>query len=210
LLPQCVGRSPFAKNTQGIEKGTKQMSTIYARLKPYNPKGGAIVSRYSYKSHSFMGGERPTWYQVDPAFAEELAKLTQDPENPTAIKLFQIVGEQEKNDIDKDEQENYLVRLGALSQTVPMPRDHRPSQVIDMRSVEEDEMPAGRAAALPPPRAAEESRTASIGPVTPLAIPVPSAPMPTMPPAMDNPGAITTKEVTSTRRSRAKHQVPPA
>jgi hypothetical protein len=170
------------------------MSTLWARLQPHNPKQGFCVMRYGYRGETYIGGDRPNWYRIDDALADELRSLVQNESDPRSPNLFQVVTAEEKDRINAAEQQQYLIRIGALSQTVV----NAPQDYPAPREIDRAEAPTGgRAAALPPPRAAEESKTASYGPQDVLPLPMPVLPE----------GAVTSEEIQSTRRRTASKRV---
>jgi len=76
------------------EIASKEAQT-FARLLPLNERKGRLVGRYSHwDSRLYVGGKKPTWYQVTDAQAAELRPLRQEGpafDDPDAKPLFEIV-----------------------------------------------------------------------------------------------------------------------
>jgi hypothetical protein len=129
------------------------------RLWPLNPRQGRTVANYTYKGQKYTGGQRPQWYICSEAMAQALAALRMDSSNPTSAPIFQVVTPEEKAKIEQDENTQFLAQIGVLQGAVSIPGDIRNPSTHDLREpapepeapVEAPE-PAGRAAALPPPR----------------------------------------------------------
>jgi hypothetical protein len=109
------------------------------------------VQKYTWKNRVYVGGIRPTWYQVTEAQAKELAALHQVHDDPRSHPLFQIMDDDEKAQVEQDETTSYLAAFGAASATVSLPRDVAPPPTHDIRG-EDDSEAGGRAAAVPAPR----------------------------------------------------------
>lgn len=155
---------------------------IFCRLYPHAPRLGFHVRTYTYRGQKYIGGDRPTFYIVDEALAAELNELTQEETNPDSKPLFQFFHDQEEKErIEKMETEKYLAALGAVVNTVSLPRDLQPPATRDLTAPEKVLAPApaqvveevgaskkkqrsgGRSAALPPTRAPSETGTGSLG-----------------------------------------------
>lgn len=73
---------------------------LYVRLKPYNPKRGHVLRRYTYRAVRFHEGR---WYKVPEALARELSDLHQrhgDEDSPLA---FDVATEGQARDIEEKE-----------------------------------------------------------------------------------------------------------
>jgi hypothetical protein len=153
---------------------------VFCRLYPYAPRLGFHVQTYAYRGQKYRGGERPTFYIVDEDLAAELAELKQVESDPDSKPLFQFFTDQEEKErIEKMETEKYLAALGAVVNTVSLPRDLQPPGTTDLTKERAAPEPAparevveegaskkrrgGRSAALPPTRAPSETGTASLG-----------------------------------------------
>ena len=142
---------------------------LYARLFPYAPRQGFTMQRYTYKSQTYVGGERPTWYKVTKEQADELRELLQDETDPRSRPLFDIKTEEDKEHTSKVETDKYLVAMGATATTVdvnpPRTTDLRPPEAEEAKPKKKSRKRGGRAAAMPPPRepASEDTGTASLG-----------------------------------------------
>jgi hypothetical protein len=123
------------------------METVFVRLKPYNPKQGFVVQRYSYKGQSFVQDDsgRSTWYQVGVPYSREIAELRQEDNNPRSPALFDITTQDEYAQIVAREEDLRLVELGVLSPTMVQP-------IKENRTIDLTGKPGiGRSAAIPEP-----------------------------------------------------------
>jgi len=180
-------------------------SSLFARLVPYSPRQGYTTRGHSYKGITFLGGERPTWYEITPEFALELSEFKQSGSGPYAKPLFQVFDAETKTRVEQMENEKYLAMLGAVGQTVSIPKELQQPMTMAVRGGEAslatpaqtvqppkgpslmpmsaaeiaDHDPGGRAAALPPSRmpAREATSAASYTPPAPLP-PIASPPPP--------------------------------
>jgi hypothetical protein len=130
---------------------------MYVRLAPYNPRRGFKVQSYTYRSQKYLGGERPNWYVVDKATADDLGTLSQEHGAFGSPPLFEIYTKEQKEQVEQYENDRYLAALGAIRETISVAKDLQVPQTHDIRS--EDVKPkvtvesaGGRGAALPPPR----------------------------------------------------------
>lgn len=126
---------------------------LYVRLFPVTDRSerlGFKVRGYSYRQQRFIGGVRPHWYKVDEALAAELEPMRQNNNDPRSQPLFQICTEAEKLRMEKDEQEQFLAALGAVSKTVSLPKEYMDPPTVNLAA------PA-QAQALPPIVAADVS-----------------------------------------------------
>lgn len=76
------------------------METSLVRLKPYDPKRGHVLRRYTYRGIRFVV-ERG-WYRVSAAMAEHLEGVRQNPNNPQSPPAFDVVTEEEAQRLDAE------------------------------------------------------------------------------------------------------------
>jgi hypothetical protein len=150
---------------------------LYVRLVPRNPRLGYTVAGHMYKGINFRGGERPTWYAVEPRFAEELRVFHQQHDDPSSKELFQVCSAEEKGRIERGEQEKWLAAVGAVTATVSLPRELQEPATHDLtvERVEPERKLPGSVQALPSPIAVGEA-TAAIASGRAAAIPPPRQP----------------------------------
>ena len=132
---------------------------LFVRLKPYAPRRGYKAQRYSYKGQVYVGGARPNWYQVSKELAEDLLQHRQDHADPDSKPLFDLMDGEKKQQVEEQEQANFLAGLGYGAATVAPPTDLKQPMTTDIRTADEKaaavppSMPApnvgGRAAAVP-------------------------------------------------------------
>lgn len=130
------------------------------RLWPLNPRQGRTVANYTYKGQKYTGGQRPQWYICSSALAEELGGLQMPGALPGGQTIFQVVTPEAKAKLEQEENTQFLAQIGVLQGAVQIPGDIRNPSTHDLRPppepapevAEEAPQPAGRSAALPPPR----------------------------------------------------------
>ena len=141
-------------DTEQTEASKKQQ--IFARLLPYKPRKGQKVGKYCHHDGTtFQGGTNPDWYQVSPEQKEELRQLRQEGINlddPDSKRLFQIVDGVEKEEIEAREQGLAMQGLGIVAAT----------QMVAKPETKDVRPPAGRGAALPPPKSGGAVDTAAV------------------------------------------------
>lgn len=162
---------------------------VFVRLLPANPRVGITVQGYTYRGYMFRGGERPTWYEVSQALADELSELRQVHSDPRSQPLFQICDESQKLATERGEQDKFLAAIGALTATISLPKGYEapPTINLDAPSIAPppitatDVMPSplvdnSRAAAIPTGRAGGRraiQAEKNFGAVTTADIPMP-------------------------------------
>lgn len=129
------------------------------RLWPLNPRQGRTVANFTHKGQKYTGGKRPQWYICSQALAAELGELRLPGSLPGSQTIFQVVTPEEKAKLEQEENTQFLAQVGVLQGAVQIPGDIRNPATHDLRESEapveepaEAPEPAGRAAALPPPR----------------------------------------------------------
>lgn len=138
---------------------------VYVRLAPYAPRHGNMVQRYVYRGQLFTGGDRPTWYKVSKALADELKLKRQVDGDMLSRPLFEIKDEEEKELIQAEEHRRALAALGVTTPTMPVPHDLRPADTLEIADLDDDSSggaltskeATGRAAALTPERGVDYS-----------------------------------------------------
>ena len=77
------------------------MKTLLVRLKPYDPRRGFVLRRYTYRGIKFH--EERGWYRVDKDVAEYLRAVRQIPSDEHAPLAFDVHTEAEAKALDADE-----------------------------------------------------------------------------------------------------------
>ena len=132
------------------------------RIKPYDPKRGHVVRRYTVFSIRF--DETRGWYRVADEVADYLGKVHQAPHDEDSPLVFDVCTEAEAHALEEAERKKAEERAKAAEPNVATPYDLTTADLGSHRSV----APAAPAMPAPPP------------PPAPVAPPV--AP-PTPPPA---------------------------
>ena len=86
-------------------------STYLVRLKPYDPRRGHVIRRYTYRGIKFQ--EERGWYRVDKAVADHLRSVRQFPADPHSQPAFDVHTPTEAKAIDQKEHEAETVRKQA-------------------------------------------------------------------------------------------------
>jgi hypothetical protein len=73
---------------------------LYIRLKPYNPKRGHVLRRYTYRGVRFYEGR---WYNVPEALARELADVHQRHGNEDSPLAFDVATQTQAREIEDAE-----------------------------------------------------------------------------------------------------------
>lgn len=98
------------------------MDTLLVRLKPFDPRRGALLRRYTYAGIKFH--HERGWYRVERRVADYLRSVRQRPSDPQAPLAFDVATEEEAKALDARDKEAAGARKAAtddikLSQTRP-------------------------------------------------------------------------------------------
>lgn len=91
------------------------------RLKPYDPKRGHVIRRYTVYSIRFE--ERRGWYRVEDEVAEYLKTVHQIYGDEYSPNAFDVCTEEEANQIDVEEKKKAEERARAGEPNIVRPRD---------------------------------------------------------------------------------------
>ena len=75
--------------------------TRLVRLKPFDPRRGNLLRRFTYMGIRFVAGRG--WYRVKEEVAKHLEKVRQTPDNPHAPLAFDVCTEAEAKRLDAAE-----------------------------------------------------------------------------------------------------------
>lgn len=75
--------------------------TMLVRLKPYNPKRGCFLRRFTYKGLRFQ--EERGWYRVDLGVAKYLGDVRQVDSDPDSSPAFDVCTEEEARALEEKE-----------------------------------------------------------------------------------------------------------
>ena len=134
------------------------------RIKPYDPKRGHLVRRYTVFSIRF--DESRGWYRVADDVADYLAKVHQRPHDEDSPLVFDVCTEDEAKALEEAERKKAEERAKAAEPNVASPYD---LTTADLASRRVGSIPAAPAASAPP---------APEAPAAPPAAPPPPAPPP--------------------------------
>ena len=128
------------------------MENVLVRLKPYDPRRGFVLRRFTYQGIKFH--EERGWYRVTKVVAEYLAKVQQRDTDPHSPLAFDVASEEEARALDaRDEHEAKTRKNAAEAPRVVMGRGDLTGE--DLRAVAASRAPAAAAgvAAATAPRA---------------------------------------------------------
>jgi hypothetical protein len=101
--------------------------TLLVRLKPYDPRRGHVLRRYTYAGIKFQ--EERGWYRVERPVAEYLRAVREVPSDRYAPLAFDVCTEAEAKALDAGESEAAKVKRSATDDLKVVParggRDHR-------------------------------------------------------------------------------------
>ena len=84
------------------------METMLVRLKPYDPRRGFVLRRFTYAGIKFH--EERGWYRVDTAVADYLRSVHESPESDFTPLAFDVCTDDEAKAIDAREEIESRVR----------------------------------------------------------------------------------------------------
>ena len=149
------------------------------RIKPYDPKRGHVVRRYTVFSIRF--DETRGWYRVADDVADYLGKVHQAPHDEDSPLVFDVCTEAEAHALEDVERKKAEERAKAAEPNVATPYDLTTADLGSHRSV----APAAAATPAPAP-AAPPPAAPALATSAPPPPPAPVAPLvapPTPPPA---------------------------
>ena len=141
------------------------------RIKPYDPKRGHLVRRYT--AFSIRLEESRGWYRVADDVAEYLSKVHQAPHDDDSPLVFDVCTEAEAKALEEAERKKAEERAKAAEPNVAAPYDLTTSDLASHRGAARPET----VAALPAP-SPELPAMSSPPPVTPAVAPSALAPAP--------------------------------
>ena len=96
--------------------------TLLVRLKPYDPRRGHVLRRYTYAGIKFQ--EERGWYRVERPVAEYLRAVREVPSDRYAPLAFDVCTEAEAKGLDAKEKESAVTRKTASDDIkVSLPQD---------------------------------------------------------------------------------------
>jgi len=122
------------------------LETLLVRLKPYDPRRGFVLRRFTYKGIKFQ--EERGWYRVEKQVADYLAGVRQVDHDAHSPPAFDVQSDEEAKALDAREESEAKTRKNALEATrVSVGRGDLTSE--DLRAVAPSRAPATTAAAVP-------------------------------------------------------------
>ena len=98
------------------------MQTLLVRLKPYDPRRGFVLRRYTYRGIKFH--EERGWYRVDKEVGEYLRSVRQVPGDEHSPLAFDCCTEADAKGVDAKEKESAVTRKTASDDIkVSLPQD---------------------------------------------------------------------------------------
>jgi hypothetical protein len=114
------------------------------RLKPYDPKKGHIIQRYTAFSTQFE--ERKGWYRVSDGIADYLATVHQVPNDEDAAFAFDVCTEEEAKRLEAAEKRKAEERARAAEPNIAAPRDVEPIGDLTTADLRDPERRAAKVA----------------------------------------------------------------
>ncbi|GAB4206516.1 MAG: hypothetical protein OHK0013_23290 [Sandaracinaceae bacterium] len=102
------------------------MDTLLVRLKPYDPRRGHVLRRYTYAGIKFQ--EERGWYRVEKAVAEYLRTVREVPSDRYSPLAFDVCTEAEAKTLEASETESSKVRRSATDDLKVVPA--RPAAAV--------------------------------------------------------------------------------
>ncbi len=98
------------------------METLFVRLKPYDPRRGNVLRRYTYRGIKFH--EERGWFRVPKDVADYLRSVHQVPGDEHSPLAFDCCTEAEAKSLDAKEKESAVTRKTASDDIkVSLPQD---------------------------------------------------------------------------------------
>lgn len=135
------------------------METLLVRLRPFDPRRGQVLRRYTYAGIKFQDDRG--WYRVERGVGEYLRSVKQLAGNPLSKAAFDVCTEEEARALDSEETAKAAVKRGPDSDLQVSPA--RKTPVLRPKASE------------PQPRPAAQVATAEV-PKPPPAVRAPEAP----------------------------------
>jgi hypothetical protein len=116
--------------------------TMLVRLKPYNPKRGYLLRRFTYRGIRFQ--EERGWYRVDEEIAKYLSDVRQVDSDLDSSPAFDVCTEEEARALEEKErrEKRQRARVGEainVNETAAEPRSPRSSPAGDDEDLDEED-----------------------------------------------------------------------
>ena len=95
------------------------MDTLLVRLKPFDPRRGQVLRRYTYAGIKFQ--EERGWYRVERSVAEYLRAIREVPTDRYSPLAFDVCTEAEAKAIEEGESESSKVKRSATDDLKVVP-----------------------------------------------------------------------------------------
>jgi len=126
------------------------METLLVRLKPYDPRRGQVLRRYTYAGIKFQ--EERAWYRVEVAVAEHLRSVRQVPTDEHSPLAFDVCTEAEAKALEAKESDAAKFKRSATDDLKVVPA--RPTGTVTT-----EDLPAS----VPAPPAKDDEKDARRG-----------------------------------------------
>jgi len=90
------------------------METMLVRLKPFDPRRGHVLRRYTYRGIKLH--EERGWYRLEKPVAEYLRTVRQQPADPHSPLAFDICSEEEAKAVDNRDKDSSNARKTAADE----------------------------------------------------------------------------------------------
>jgi hypothetical protein len=102
------------------------METMLVRLKPYDPRRGNVLRRFTFRGIKFH--EERGWYRVEGAVADYLRGVHQVPSDPYSPRAFDVCTEAEAKALEATQTEEAKVKRNATDDLKVVPARPPPPQ----------------------------------------------------------------------------------
>jgi hypothetical protein len=98
--------------TKNQDRKEYALETLLVRLKPYDPRRGFVLRRFTYKGIKFQ--EERGWYRVEKQVADYLAGVRQVEHDAHSPSAFDVQSDEEAKALDAREESEAKTRKNAL------------------------------------------------------------------------------------------------
>lgn len=114
------------------------MSTLYVRLKPYNPKKGHVVRRYNHVKYGVTLTQESGWVAMKEPLARLFEAYTQNPEDPLSPALCDVRSKEGAINLEKEEERLRRMALQEDSLSGLQKMDEKDVANMRLQMLEED------------------------------------------------------------------------
>ncbi len=133
------------------------MDTMLVRLKPYDPRRGFVLRRYTYLGIKFH--EERGWYRVDKPVADYLRTVREEPDDEYTPPAFDVCTDDEAKALDAKETDEAKVRRAAADEVkLSAARTEASASALTSADLEPAKAAAAPTSAAADPKGAKKDR----------------------------------------------------